>query len=78
MEEAQARFARALDRMEAALRRSAERAGEETAALRADRDRMAGDIDRLQEENRALRTAARTVSGRLGAAAAQVRALLDG
>ena len=78
MEEAQARFARALDRMEAALRRSAERAGEETAALRADRDRMAGDIDRLRQENLALRTAARTVSGRLGAATAQVRALLDG
>ena len=67
LEQAQARFARALDRVEAALGRG--------AALRAERERLAADLARLSKDHETLKTAARAVSGRLAAAAAQARAL---
>ena len=67
LEQAQTRFARALDRVEAAAARG--------AARRAENERLAAELASLRKEHETLKTAARAVSGRLGAAAARARAL---
>ena len=72
LEQAELRFTRALDRIEATLgRRAGARRSEEEAA------RLRADLARLREEHEALRAAARVVSGRLNGVAARVRAVLD-
>ena len=72
LEQAELRFTRALDRIEAMIDRDADsrRSAEEAARLRA-------DLAQLREEHEALRAAAHAVSGRLNGVAARVRAALD-
>lgn len=67
LEQARARFARALDRVEAAARRA--------PADDAGRARLEADLAQLRRENDALRSAARAASERLDGAIARVRAL---
>ena len=72
LEQAELRFTRALDRLEAMIDRDADsrRSAEEAARPRA-------DLAQLREEHEALRAAAHAVSGRLNGVAARVRAALD-
>ncbi len=76
LQDARARFERALERVEAALKQNAGNSAE-NAALRADRDRLAEALARLQAEHDALRAAAGSVSQRLDHTIAQVRAMVD-
>ena len=71
LEQAELRFTRALARIEAALDRGVGAHGDEEAA------QLRADLAQLREEHEALRAATGAVSGRLGGAAARVRALLD-
>jgi len=76
LEDARARFEQALERVEAALKHD-EGHSAKNATLRAERDRLADALAKLQAEHDALKAAAGSVSQRLDRTIAQVRTMVD-
>jgi len=77
------RFSWALDQLEAGVNRheialqTAAAGNSEVAALRADRSRLADELDRMKAHARTLDETAGAVSGRLDEAIAGIRAVLE-
>lgn len=83
-EEAHRRLQAALDRLEAAARRLADRrppaadADAEIAALRDERDRLSAALDKTEADRARLERTSRAASDRLEAAAARLKTTIGG
>jgi predicted nucleic acid-binding Zn-ribbon protein len=83
LDSAMARFSAALDKLESALARQADKArldetlARELAGLKEDREQLAAELERLHGEKVALEGFTEEVAGRLEGAIREIRAVLS-